>query len=84
MIERKGTAIAVLFGVLLILLFLSGCRKVEASNQRMREETHGSYFHIYTDLETGVQYLRVESGGVCVMVDKDGKPYLANGWRDYD
>lgn len=83
MIEKKGIVIAVLFGVLLIMLFLSGCRKVEASNQRMRVETHGSYF-IYTDLETGVQYLRVESGGVCVLVDKDGKPYLANRWRDYD
>jgi hypothetical protein len=23
---------------------------------------------------TGVQYLRVYSGGVCVMVDADGKP----------
>ena len=29
---------------------------------------------IYVDTLTGVQYLRVYSGGVCVMVDADGKP----------
>lgn len=30
--------------------------------------------YIYVDTLTGVQYLRVYRGGVCVMVDADGKP----------
>jgi len=41
---------------------------------------------IYVDTETGVQYLWVRSGyagGLTVLLDHDGKPLIAEGYRDY-
>ena len=54
---------------------------------RFRIESGGTSIGValVTDRETGVQYLmNMNSGGVTVLLDKDGKPYLANGWRDSD
>lgn len=42
---------------------------------------------VYMDTETGVCYLAIkdaEGNAICVMVNQDGSPYVANGWRDYD
>lgn len=47
--------------------------------------TTGSFLDnnkIITDTETGVQYLFVQSGysgGLAVLIDKDGKPLIDNG-----
>lgn len=54
---------------------------------RFRIEAGGTGIGValVTDRDTGVQYLMNTNTGTCtVLVDKDGKPYLANGWRDYD
>lgn len=54
---------------------------------RFRIESGGSAVGIalVTDRETGVQYLmNVHTGTCTVLVDKEGRPWLANGWRDYE
>lgn len=53
---------------------------------RFRIESGGSSIGValVTDRDTGVQYLmNTHTGTFTVLVDKDGKPWLANGWRDY-
>ena len=81
--NHEALIIAALFVILLVLLFLTGCASEEISRpNRMRIERYDEY-RIMVDLETGVQYLS-RGDSLCVLVDKDGKPYLANGWRDYE
>ena len=48
------------------------------------KETAVNDIYIWVDTETGVCYIAKYEGGITVMVDRDGKPYVANGWRDYD
>ena len=38
---------------------------------------------VWIDTETGVCYCGA-NGKLTMMVDHDGKPFIANGWRDYD
>lgn len=60
----------------LLILALCGCGKAEAGTYRLRRlETDSSYV-IYVDNLTGIQYLQVYQGGVCVMVDAEGKPLI--------
>lgn len=62
----------------LLTIFACGCVDGEtteiSNNERMQVIETGVTHVIYVDTLTGVQYLRVYSGGVCVMVDADGKP----------
>ena len=62
----------------LLTIFACGCVDGEtteiSNNERMQVIETGVTHVIYVDTLTGVQYLRVDSGGVCVMVDADGKP----------
>ena len=60
----------------LLTLALCGCTKAEASNHRLRTLDTGYMYEIYVDNLTGVQYLRTYKGGVCVMVDAEGKPLI--------
>ncbi|MBS7356046.1 MAG: hypothetical protein KIG86_06370 [Eubacteriales bacterium] len=60
----------------LLTLALCGCTKAEASNHRLRTLDTGLMYEIYVDNLTGVQYLRTYKGGVCVMVDAEGKPLI--------
>lgn len=81
--------------VMLLAMTLAGCGKesmirradtLENPN-RFRIESGGNMvgLALVTDRETGIQYLlNTESGGAVMLVNQDGKPYLANGWRDYD
>ena len=63
----------------LLTLALCGCEKAEAGTYRLRRlETDSSYV-IYVDSLTGVQYLRTYKGGVCVMVDAEGRPLIWEG-----
>lgn len=39
--------------------------------------------HIWIDTETGVCYIESFNGVFTVMVDREGKPFIANGWRDW-
>lgn len=63
----------------LLTLALCGCTKAEASNHRLRTLDTGLMYEIYVDNLTGVQYLRINQGGVCVMVDAEGRPLIWEG-----
>lgn len=79
--------------VILLTLILVGCGResmtekadtIENSN-RFRIESGGNMvgLALVTDRETGIQYLvNIAHGGVVMLVDQDGNPYIANGWRD--
>ena len=61
----------------LLTLALCGCGKAEASNHRLRVlDVSPGYYEIYVDNLTGVQYLSTYKGGVCIMVDAEGKPLI--------
>ena len=64
----------------LLTLALCGCneaKEVEADNRRLWVlDASPRYYEIYVDNLTGVQYLRTYKGGVCVMVDAEGKPLI--------
>ena len=63
----------------LLTLALRGCTKAEASNHRLRTLDTGLMYEIYVDNLTGIQYLRTYQGGMCVMVDAEGKPLIWEG-----
>ena len=64
----------------LLALGLFGCDNTtyvsQTSNNAGRFRSEAGYVYIITDTRTDVQYLAC-SGGVCVLVDADGKPLLA-------
>ena len=63
----------------LLTLALCGCVKAEAGNRRLWILDVGATYGIYVDNLTGIQYLRTYKGGVCVMVDAEGKPLIWEG-----
>jgi hypothetical protein len=63
----------------LLTLALCGCRKAEAGTYRLRTLETGATYVIYVDNLTGIQYLRTYKGGVCVMVDAEGRPLIWEG-----
>lgn len=78
--NRGAADLLALIGILLILLgWLGGCGRQLPKQYEGRMKYAGSC--VWIDTETGVCYLAMR-GGICVMVDHDGKPYVANGWRD--
>ena len=72
--------VIVIILILLILAALCGCNEteieVDADNERLWTLETGLMYVIYVDDLTGVQYLRTYQGGVCVMVDAEGKPLI--------
>ena len=74
---KRAIAMAMLA---LLIITLCGCESRTTaetnSSKRMQILEDGLTYVIYVDTLTGVQYLRVYSGGVCVMVDADGKPLI--------
>lgn len=63
----------------LLILALSGCGKAEAGTYRLRTLETGAFYTIYVDNLTGIQYLKTYQGGVCVMVDAEGRPLIWEG-----
>lgn len=63
----------------LLTLALCGCTKAEASNHRLRTLDTGLMYEIYVDNLTGIQYLRTYQGGICIMVDAEGRPLIWEG-----
>lgn len=68
----------------LLALGLSGCNNTthvsQTADNAGRFHTEGGTAYIITDTRTDVQYLAWgfnRGGGVCVLVDADGKPLLA-------
>ena len=60
----------------LLTLALCGCGKAEAGNRRLWVLDASPMYEIYVDNITGIQYLRTYKGGVCVMVDAEGRPLI--------
>ena len=82
--ERFGkhlalTATAIIMLIVVLTVAICGCNKTEASNHRMRTLDGNLIYGIYVDNLTGVQYLRTSYGGICVMVDAEGKPLIWKG-----
>lgn len=63
----------------LLTLALCGCNEAETANHRLRTLEAGSLYTIYVDNLTGIQYLKTYQGGVCVMVDAEGRPLIWEG-----
>ena len=72
-------AIVIIMLVVLLSVSMCGCQKAEAGNRRLWILDSGAMYGIYVDNLTGVQYLRINKGGVCVMVDAAGKPLIWEG-----
>ena len=90
-LERLIVFIGIVFLIAMTVILVRtavGRAKADAFDNpnRFRIEAGGSSVGValVTDRDTGVQYLmNTHTGNFTVLVDKDGKPYLANGWRDY-
>lgn len=77
---KRVIAITITITILTLLtLALCGCNKAEAGNRRLWILDGGATYGIYVDNLTGVQYLRTYKGGVCVMVDAEGRPLIWEG-----
>lgn len=72
-------AIVIIMLVVLLSVSMCGCNEAEAGNRRLWILDSGTMGEIYVDNLTGVQYLRTCRGGVCVMVDAEGKPLIWEG-----
>ena len=82
--ERLGKYLVIATGVIIVLVVLlviviCDGNKAEASNHRMWTLDGNLMYGIYVDDLTGVQYLRTCYGGLCVMVDAEGKPLIWEG-----
>lgn len=75
-------AIVIIMLVVLLSVSLCGCVKAEAGNRRLWVLDAGTMYEIYVDNLTGIQYLRTHRGGVCVMVDAEGRPLIWEGYYD--
>ena len=67
-----ATGVMIVLVVLLVIVICDG-------NNRMRTLDGNLMYGIYVDDLTGVQYLRTSYGGLCVMVDAEGKPLIWEG-----
>lgn len=72
-------AIVIIMLVVLLSVSLCGCVKAEAGNRRLWVLDASPMYEIYVDNLTGIQYLSTNQGGVCVMVDAEGKPLIWEG-----
>ena len=68
----------------LLALWLSGCDNTtyvsQTDNNAGRFHSEAGVVYVITDTRTDVQYLAWKfgsGGGICVLVDADGKPMLA-------
>lgn len=75
---KRVIAITILT-LLTLALCGCGCNETEAGNHRLRTLDTGLMYEIYVDNLTGIQYLRTYKGGVCVMVDAEGRPLIWEG-----
>ena len=75
-------AIVIIMLVVLLSVSMCGCNEaneVEADNRRLWVLDASPMYEIYVDNLTGIQYLRTYKGGVCVMVDAEGRPLIWEG-----
>lgn len=83
-------AFTILF-LLLVVMYLSACGKTKAPKQYEDRLAFAGWSYVgipgkqvgvWIDTETGVCYCG-SSEKLTMMVDHDGKPFVANGWRDF-
>lgn len=72
-------AIVIIMLVVLLSVSLCRCNEAEAGNHRLWILDGGATYGIYVDNLTRIQYLSTHQGGVCVMVDAEGKPLIWEG-----
>lgn len=78
-----------IIATILLALMLAGCGKretpyfYEESSCRFTVIESQADYKIVVDTQTGVEYL-MRYGNTTVLVDQNGQPYIANGWRDAD
>lgn len=79
-----------------IILYFNSCNCGKSYNLEAHTETGQALGHdrfyivegdynsqaIFIDSETGVEYLWI-CGGLTILVDHNGKPLIAEGYRDY-
>ena len=80
MINKKslGKYLVIAIGVIIVWVVLL-VTVICDGNHRMRSLDGNLMYEIYVDDLTGVQYLRTSYGGICVMVDAEGKPLIWEG-----
>lgn len=77
---KRVIAIVVAITILTLLtLALCGCNEAEAGNHRLWILDRGAMYGIYVDNLTGIQYLSTYQGGICIMVDAEGRPLIWEG-----
>ena len=79
MVNKKslGKYLVIATGVIIVLVVLLVV--ICDGNHRMRTLDGSLMYGIYVDDLTGVQYLQTSYGGICVMVDAEGKPLIWEG-----
>ena len=75
--KSLGKYLVIATGVIIVLVVLLVV--ICDGNHRMRTLDGSLMYGIYVDDLTGVQYLRTSYGGICVMVDAEGKPLIWEG-----
>ena len=80
MVNKKslGKYLVIVTGVIIVLVVLLIIVMCDG-NHRMRTLDGNLMYGIYVDDLTGVQYLQTSYGGICVMVDAEGKPLIWEG-----
>lgn len=80
----KGIRAAILLAA--AALILGACGPAGSGEQtksdRIRRIESGADWVIFVDTETGVEYI-TNGDAITALVDFTGKPYIANGWRDW-
>lgn len=76
----KQITLAIILGLLLV-----GCgnSRTECEPSRFGIIDRGADYNVIVDRDTGIEYL-ITTHGITCLLDHDGKPFVANGWRDYD
>lgn len=60
-----------------------GRMKFAGSSRAGDEMRAARNVYIWIDTETGICYAAMPEGGMVMLVNHDGSPFVANGWRDY-
>lgn len=67
----------IIITMLLCMTLCAGCGKSDNEDNHMMVQLDKTYhYKIYVHKDTGVMYIRNNEGGICVMVDADGKPLI--------
>ena len=67
----------IIVAILLCVTLCAGCGKSDNEDNHMMEQLDNDFrCRIYVHKDTGVMYIRNNQGGICVMVDADGKPLI--------